>query len=89
MIQSIPLYDIHTAAWLQYKGISLELIKHGGRVVFEAPATEETAELLHQYEENPSVPLLDYVSFLRRLRSRMAALRDGNGRRDRKYGRDI
>jgi hypothetical protein len=79
----LPLYDIHQAAFLEYRGTELTLTKQGTRVVFEAPATEKTYKLLREYQDNNLIPLLDYVAVLRRLRARMLEARDGNGRRER------
>jgi hypothetical protein len=82
----LPLYDIYPAAFLEYNHIELNLTKQGTRVVFEAPATEETYKLLREYQDNNLIPLLDYVAVLRRLRARMLEARDGNGRRGREMG---
>jgi hypothetical protein len=79
-----PLYDIHQAAFLELKATPIILTKQGSRVVFEVPATDQTYSLLRSYQDNPSIPLLDYVAVLRRLRARMLEARDGNGRRERK-----
>lgn len=85
-LQCLPLYDIYPAAFLEYNRTQLNLTKQGSRVVFEAPATEETYRLLRKYQENNPVPLLDYIAVLRRLRARMLEVRDGNGRRERETG---
>jgi hypothetical protein len=79
----LPLFDIHQAAFLEFKGTPPVLTKQGSRVVFEVPATEHTYALLRGYQDNPSIPLLDYVAVLRRLRARMLEARDGNDRRER------
>ncbi len=71
----IPLYEIHTAAWLEFKGIELTLTKQGTRVVFEFNPSEKAYDLLRQYQENPLTPILDYVNVLRRLRARMLSMR--------------
>ena len=75
--QKIPLYEIHTTAWLSLNNIPIEFSKHGTRVVFEVPATPETYRLLGEYNENPKVNLLDFVGCLRTVRSKMLNLRDG------------
>lgn len=91
LAKRLPLYDIHQAAFLELKGTPPILTKQGTRVVFELPATSGTYELLREYQDNPSIPLLDYVAVLRRLRARMLEARDGNGKREREmrngYGR--
>jgi hypothetical protein len=70
------LYDIHTSAYLQFKGLNPELKKEGTRVVFCFPNTPETQYLIDDYHNNPIVQLLDYVSHLRRLRSQMLSMRN-------------
>ncbi len=85
-MDKIPLYDIHQAAFLEFNHVQLNLTKQGSRVVFEVPANEKTYELLRGYQSNPSIPLLDFVAVLRRLRARMLEARDGNGKRERETG---
>lgn len=86
LAKRLPLYDIHQAAFLEYEGIPLILTKQGTRVVFEVPATDKTYELLRGYQSNPSIPLLDYIAILRRLRARMLEARDEKGTRGRNAG---
>lgn len=71
----IPVFDIHTAAYLELKKIVPELSVQGTRVVFEFPTTDEVYKTLREYQNNPSIPVLDYVNVLRRLRSRMLSMR--------------
>ena len=73
------LYDIHTSAYLQFKGLNPELKKEGTRVVFCFPNTPETQNLIEDYHKNPTVKLVDYISHLRRLRAMMISMR-GEGR---------
>ncbi len=53
------------------------MTRQGNRVVFEVAADDATYRLLNEYQDNPSVPLLDIVGCLRRVRARMLDLRDG------------
>lgn len=78
-----PLYDIYQTSWLHFNGIEITLSKEGNRVIFEVPASEETYQLLKEYETNLQIRLLDMVGSLRRMRARMLDLRDGDGRRGR------
>jgi hypothetical protein len=78
----LPIYDIHQAAFCELKGTPPILTKQGTRVVFEVPAISATYDLLREYQDNPSIPLLDFVGVLRRLRARMIEARDGNDRRE-------
>ena len=68
---TLPLFDIHQAAYLALNGIQANLTRQGTRVVFEFPGTRSVFALLQQYNSNPPVRILDYVSHLRRLRSQM------------------
>lgn len=87
--QNLPVYDIHQAAYLNMEGIPIEYEKHGSRVTFMLPATQESYQLLADYNENPKVGLLEFVSALRRVRSQMLSARDGheNGKREREGDR--
>jgi hypothetical protein len=71
----IPVFDIHTASYLELNNISPQLTLQGTRVVFEFEPSEALYGLLREYQSNPSVPVLDYVNVLRRLRSRMLSMR--------------
>jgi len=71
----IPVFDIHTASYLELKNISPQLTMQGTRVVFEFDPTDEVYKLLREYQSNPSIPILDYVNVLRRLRARMLSMR--------------
>jgi hypothetical protein len=72
----IPVFDIHQASFLEVNGISPQLSMQGTRVIFEFEPSEALYKLLREYQGNPSIPILDYVSVLRRLRSRMLSMRD-------------
>lgn len=71
----VPILDIHLSSFLSLQGIDPELTKQGTRVVFEFPASQEVNKLTRAYNENPSVPVLDFVHHLRKLRSQMFAMR--------------
>ena len=82
----LPIYDIHLAAYLRLSNVSPTLVLSGTRVVFQFNSNREVTKLLNKYNENPSVPLIDYVNHLRRLRSEMLSLRDNQGSRERRKG---
>jgi hypothetical protein len=71
----IPVFDIHTASFLELNNISPELTLQGTRVVFEFEPSEALYRLLREYQNNPSIHILDYVNVLRRMRSRMLSMR--------------
>jgi len=71
----VPILDIYLSSFLSFRGIEPEFTRQGTRVIFEFPATPEVYDLTKTYNENPSVPVLDFVHHLRKLRSQMLSLR--------------
>jgi hypothetical protein len=71
-----PLHDINLSAFLQFQGITPHLRKEGSRVIFFFPNDKKTRELMRSYNENPLVPVLDFIGHLRRLRAQMLSMRD-------------
>lgn len=71
----IPVFCIYQASFLEHNGIHPALTLQGTRVVFEFEPTDTVYRLMRDYQDNPSVPVLDYVNILRRLRSRMLSMR--------------
>ena len=69
--------------WLEKQGITIDLEKEEtGRVIGFAPATPEIYHLMAEYQAGPTVQLLDFLAFQRRLRGRLLDLRgDINGHR--------
>ncbi|MGA2464662.1 MAG: hypothetical protein ABSH06_09965 [Thermodesulfobacteriota bacterium] len=49
-----------------------------GRVLGEVPASEKAYRLMAEFQSNPTVHILDFLSYQRRLRGRMLDCRDGN-----------
>jgi len=74
--KKLPILDIYQAAYLALKGIEPKLRKEGSRVVFTFRASSAVLERLRMYNLNPSLPILDYVAEVRRLRSQMVSMRD-------------
>lgn len=71
----IPIMDIYQASFLALHHQEPILCKQGTRAVFEFPGTEEILKLLGEYNQNPSIRLLEYVGHLRRLRAMMISMR--------------
>lgn len=67
----LPIYDIYLASYLSLKGISPELVKHGTRIVFEFPPTDEVYRLTREYNDNPQIDLLNFVTAIRKLKAQM------------------
>ena len=63
--------DINLAAYLSYRGIPISLEKLSGRVVFTAPQSDELNQLTSAYNANDPVPVLDFITTLKTLKSRM------------------
>jgi len=72
---SIPIMDIYQATYLDYQKITPDLIKQGTRAIFMFPNNQTVLEEIQAYNRNPSVPVLDFVHHLRKLRSQMLAIR--------------
>lgn len=73
---TIPILDIHLSSYLVLNGIHPKYTKQGTRIVFEFAGTPEIYKFMEKYNRNPTVPVLDYVSALRRTRAQMLSLRD-------------
>jgi len=72
----LSLYDIYISAFLDYQGVKPTLIKEGTRIEFCFPNDETVHKLMTLYNSNPSsIPLLDYIAHLRKLRSQMLSMR--------------
>jgi hypothetical protein len=73
----LPILDLYLASWLTLNGIPPEFTLQGTRVIFEFPVTSETYRLTKEFNQNPSVPILDFISVVRKLRSQMLIAREG------------
>lgn len=74
-VNKLPLFDIYQTAYAELKGIPPELSLQGTRVEFNLPASDKVYKILREYQTNPSVPIIDYVKVLRRLRAKMLSMR--------------
>lgn len=72
---TIPLHDIYQAAYVSYKGIEVNLTKQNRRVIFLLPDTPDTYRIMSEFNNNPELPLLNYLTYLRKLRAQMINLR--------------
>lgn len=73
----IPINDIWFASYQKLKNNPPELTLQGTRVVFEFASTPEFYKIAAEYNSNPDVSLLDYISVVRRLRAEMLTLKEG------------
>jgi hypothetical protein len=72
---TIPIHDIYQAAYGSYKGIEVKFSKQDRRVIFHIPDTPGTYRILSEFNNNPELPLLDYITHLKRLRAVMISMR--------------
>jgi len=72
---NVSILDIHLASFFSLHGIEPQFSKQGTRVIFEFPASSEVYRLTKDYNQNPKVPILDFVHHLRKLRSQMLTMR--------------
>jgi Domain of unknown function (DUF5659) len=73
---TMPLHDIYASAYADYKGIPIDFDKRNRRVIFLLPDTSTVSQILADFNKNPILPLLDYLTHLRKLRAQMISLRD-------------
>ena len=74
---TIPLLDINLSAFLYMKGLIPKIQVDGTRASFLFEATEEFYKACSEYNQNLSVPCLDFVNALRQLRAAMYHRRGG------------
>ena len=72
---TLILHDIYQAAYCVYKGIVVTFTKQDRRVIFHLPDTPDTYRTLSEFNNNPNLPLLNYLTHLRKLRAQMINLR--------------
>ncbi len=73
---ALSLFDIYLSSFLDYHGIEPRIIKEGTRAMFCFPDDDRVHKLITIYNSNPtSIPLLDYIAHLRKLRSQMLSMR--------------
>jgi hypothetical protein len=72
---TIPLHDIYQASFCSYRGIEVTFSKQDRRVIFHLPDTPGTYRTLAEFNNNPVLPLLDYITHLKRIRAVMIGMR--------------
>ncbi len=73
---TIPYHDIHLSSYLAYRGVEPVLVKGGTRVVFHFPNDSQTHRLIAEFNTNPTLPVLDFIKHLRKLRAQMLSMRN-------------
>jgi hypothetical protein len=71
----VPISDPHFAAFAALNKLSPKIQNRNGRVNFLFPAQEELFGLVQRFYDNESVPINDFVSELKRIKSLMWAVK--------------
>lgn len=74
-MSKIPIRDLYSSAFLVFHGFDCELALDGRQVVFLFDPRPEIYQTLTSFNSNPELRLLDYLTHLKALRSRMIAAR--------------
>jgi hypothetical protein len=72
---TIQNHDIYSSAYADYKGIPPDLVRENRRVIFLLPDSPRTYQILNEFNNNPKIPLLDFLTHLKKLRAQMISLR--------------
>ena len=75
MKKPLAFHDIYYVAFADLKGIPIKLTREGNRVIFLLPDEPNTYRVLGEFNNNPSLQLLDFVTHLKKIRAQMIALR--------------
>ena len=75
MKKPLAFHDIYCVAFADLKGIPIKLTREGNRVIFLLPDEPNTYRVLGEFNNKPSLPLLDFVTHLKKIRAQMIALR--------------
>ena len=67
--------DVHQAAFLDLRGITVRLEAQNNRVIFIAPRNEDTLRALSEYQFGREVRVTEYVDRLKALRAKMLDLK--------------
>jgi hypothetical protein len=67
--------DIWLSAFIKLQGIDPQLRLNNGKVLFFFPGTDKTYRLVAEYNSNPEVSVLDFVSTMKILRNEMMNLK--------------
>ncbi len=69
--RKIRQFDLYLSSFLAMHGITPELVINGRRVVFEFESSDEVLDLMNRYSSNELVPVVDFTTAVRRLKSQM------------------
>lgn len=67
--------DIGLASFLELNNLPLTLEVNNGKVVFTFPVCDDLYKLMTNYNSNSSIPVLDFVTTLKKLRGQMLTMR--------------
>lgn len=69
--------DLYLAAYLEMNGCRPDLVSQGGKIVFSFPQCHKTNHLVEQFNANTPVPVADFTTAVKILRSRMIQAKGG------------
>lgn len=72
--------DLYLASFIKMHGIHPELTINNGKVYFSFPSIEHITRLNDDFIMNKPVPVADYVTMVKTLRSQMLTLKDSGAR---------
>ena len=76
MIQTKELTDALLTAYLDYEGYPIKPKVNGKQISFEVPG-ENLDEAIQRFYSNPKIPILQFCSSYRKIRSMIFNLREG------------
>ncbi len=76
MEKEFTTLDVWLSAFLKLRGINPNLRVVRGKVLFSFPATDQIYRLLAEFNMNPEVPVVDFVSNAKTLRGEMLTLKN-------------
>jgi len=74
MGNELAYHDVYTIAYADLKGIPIKMIREDRRVIFLLPDEPKTYQVLGEFNSNPSLPLLNYITHLKKIRAQMIVL---------------
>lgn len=72
---TFPLMDISQVGFLKFHKIEIHQSLSNGKVVFNAPMTEEVMHLLERYAADELVPVSSFSTCVKTARSQMLSMR--------------
>jgi hypothetical protein len=68
--------DIYLTSFLSLRGFTPEAKVIGNKVIFEFELTNSLLRELGQFNTNPSIPLLDFITEIKKTRATLLSMRE-------------